>query len=101
MADEMDPCECIWSHEMAMRRLLSWIRQTQAHCTDTECIDELPGASGQMNTNFFLMMSLFLIFAMAMYFMRPTSMRGNDADMKPHGGAGSRGTPPTPPPATS
>lgn len=26
MADEgFDPCECIWSHEMAMRRLLSLV----------------------------------------------------------------------------
>lgn len=26
MSDEgFDPCECIWSHEMAMRRLLSWV----------------------------------------------------------------------------
>lgn len=61
MADDgMDPCECIWSHELSMRRLLSLViillsfvdvvlflfcfisfqlRQSQAYCTDTECID--------------------------------------------------------------
>ena len=33
-----DPCECIFSHEMAMRRLLSLLRQSQNYCTDNECI---------------------------------------------------------------
>jgi hypothetical protein len=33
-----DPCECIFSHEMAMRRLLSLLRQSQSYCTDNECI---------------------------------------------------------------
>ena len=35
--DGFDPCECIFSHEMAMRRLLSLLRQSQSHCTDNEC----------------------------------------------------------------
>lgn len=25
MADEMDPCECLWNHELAMRRLISLV----------------------------------------------------------------------------
>jgi len=33
-----DPCECIFNHEMAMRRLLSLLRQSQSYCTDNECI---------------------------------------------------------------
>ena len=39
MADggDFDPCECIYSHEMAMRRLLSLLRQSQSYCTDNEC----------------------------------------------------------------
>ena len=39
MADggDFDPCECIFSHEMAMRRLLSLLRQSQSYCTDNEC----------------------------------------------------------------
>ena len=32
-----DPCECIFNHEMAMRRLLSLLRQSQSYCTDNEC----------------------------------------------------------------
>jgi len=40
MADggDFDPCECIFNHEMAMRRLLSLLRQSQAYCTDSECM---------------------------------------------------------------
>ncbi|KAI5718967.1 hypothetical protein M8J76_002943 [Diaphorina citri] len=41
--NEMNPCECLFSHEMAMRRLLSFLRQSQTACTDTDCIDALPG----------------------------------------------------------
>ena len=33
-----DPCECIFNHEMAMRRLLSRLRSSQSYCTDNECI---------------------------------------------------------------
>ncbi len=40
MADggDFDPCECIFNHEMAMRRLLSLLRGSQSYCTDNECI---------------------------------------------------------------
>merc|ERR1712088_1079617 len=39
-----DPCECIFNHEMAMRRLLSLLRNSQSTCTDNECFtDGLPG----------------------------------------------------------
>ena len=39
-----DPCECIFNHEMAMRRLLSLLRSSQTYCTDNECLqDGLPG----------------------------------------------------------
>lgn len=36
-AGGFDPCECIFNHEMAMRRLLSLLRQSQSYCTDEEC----------------------------------------------------------------
>uniref|UniRef100_A0A8C3HJ64 Small integral membrane protein 14 n=1 Tax=Chrysemys picta bellii TaxID=8478 RepID=A0A8C3HJ64_CHRPI len=35
-----DPCECICSHEHAMRRLINLLRQSQSYCTDTECLQE-------------------------------------------------------------
>ena len=38
MADGgFDPCECIFNHEMAMRRLLSLLRSSQSYCNDNEC----------------------------------------------------------------
>jgi hypothetical protein len=36
-AGGFDPCECIFNHEMAMRRLLSLLRQSQSYCTEEEC----------------------------------------------------------------
>lgn len=82
MGDEgIDPCECIWSHEMAMRRLIAWLRQSQAYCTDNECQDDnlLPDSNPQSG---FLMMSLFIAFVLAMFMMRPSSLR-NNSDSKP------------------
>ncbi|XP_035570385.1 small integral membrane protein 14 isoform X5 [Canis lupus familiaris] len=35
-----DPCECVCSHEHAMRRLINLLRQSQSYCTDTECLQE-------------------------------------------------------------
>ncbi|XP_035905166.1 small integral membrane protein 14 [Anopheles stephensi] len=74
MADEFDACECFWSHEIAMRRLLSLLRQGQSYCNDNECTDlpSLPSATG--GTNFFLII-MALIFVAVMYVMRPASMR--------------------------
>lgn len=40
MAD-FDPCECVFNHETAMRRLLSLLRNSQqGFCTDSECTTE-------------------------------------------------------------
>uniref|UniRef100_A0AAG5DIJ8 Small integral membrane protein 14 n=1 Tax=Anopheles atroparvus TaxID=41427 RepID=A0AAG5DIJ8_ANOAO len=78
MADEFDACECFWSHEIAMRRLLSLLRQGQSHCNDSECTDlpSLPEVNG--GTNFFLII-MALIFVAVMYVMRPSSLRrGNE-----------------------
>ncbi|XP_069695065.1 small integral membrane protein 14 [Periplaneta americana] len=105
MSDEgFDPCECIWSHEMAMRRLLSLLRQSQAYCTETECLEELPGglpsAQGASN-NIFLMAVCWIAVALVLFMLRPNNLRGRD-DSKPHdNGFGPRGTPPAPPPAVN
>ncbi|XP_053672737.1 small integral membrane protein 14 [Anopheles nili] len=74
MADEFDACECFWSHEIAMRRLLSLLRQGQSYCNDNECTDlpSLPNIAG--GPNFFLIF-VALIFMAIMFVMRPSSMR--------------------------
>lgn len=85
-----DPCECIFNHEMAMRRLLSLLRGSQSACTDTECFtDGLPtpgeGAGGAGEPGSFMMMAMaWMVMAMMMYFMRPNSLRG-EPQGKPQG----------------
>lgn len=107
MADGgFDPCECIFNHEMAMRRLLSLLRSSQAACTDNECFqDGLPGPgqgdAGQSHAetnavtykwsfsagsdNFMMMMIGWMLMAAMMYFLRPNSMRNNSTEGKPQG----------------
>eukprot|EP00090_Calanus_glacialis_P009008 TRINITY_DN1733_c0_g1_i1.p2 TRINITY_DN1733_c0_g1~~TRINITY_DN1733_c0_g1_i1.p2 ORF type:complete len:107 (-),score=29.51 TRINITY_DN1733_c0_g1_i1:401-721(-) len=106
MADGFDPCECIFNHEMAMRRLLSLLRGSQSYCTDNECLqDGLPGP-GEGNAaadpgNFMMMMVGWMIMAMMMYFMRPQSMRNNSLEGKPQGPPGGNSQDPRDPPAVS
>ncbi|XP_043512433.1 small integral membrane protein 14 [Frieseomelitta varia] len=81
MADERsDLCECIWSHEFAMQRLLSILRQSQSYCTDNECfsISQLPGPRDDpLPSNFFMTILLVIAFAILMYAFRPNSLRSN------------------------
>ncbi|XP_015594315.1 small integral membrane protein 14 isoform X1 [Cephus cinctus] len=103
MSDKgFDPCECIWSHELAMQRLLSILRQTQAYCTDNECLNlsRLPGPrNGLPSSDFFLMCMTFGIIAL-MYALRPRSLRQERAEGSKtrNNGGGPNGDPPAPPP---
>ncbi|ROT78272.1 small integral membrane protein 14 isoform X2 [Penaeus vannamei] len=103
MADEgFDPCECIWSHEMAMRRLLSLLRQSQTYCTDNECFNEMPGPTmpardtGSDSMMFLAMM--WGLLAIVLFFLRPSSLRSNP-DAKPSNSHQDGGSPPAPPTA--
>ncbi|XP_055687999.1 small integral membrane protein 14 [Lutzomyia longipalpis] len=83
MGDEFDGCECIWSHEIAIRRLLTLLRQNQNYCTDTECID-LGASSRDSDSTGFTTMTMFIVFAVILFFMRPSSLRRNaDITEKP------------------
>ncbi|XP_076043356.1 small integral membrane protein 14 [Oratosquilla oratoria] len=84
MADEgYDPCECICTYEMAMRRLITLLRQSQSYCTDTECWNELPGpSSNDGNSDNVLLMVVCTILAFALFFLRPSFLRFN-GDSKP------------------
>ncbi|KAG0710661.1 Small integral membrane protein 14 [Chionoecetes opilio] len=97
-----DPCECVWSHEMAMRRLLSLLRQSQSYCTDNECLSELPGprtsmAEGGMD-NTTLMIVVWSFVAFLLFLMRPSSLR-SDPNAKPANSNQDDGAPPSPPTA--
>ncbi|XP_045445363.1 small integral membrane protein 14 [Melitaea cinxia] len=98
MGDEMDPCECLWNHELAMRRLISLLRQGQSYCTDNECLEQLPGfPQPESAGNSFLVMFLMMALAVAMYMMRPRRNQIQDA-AKPMPNSQDRdGAPPTPP----
>jgi len=97
-----DPCECLFNHEMAMRRLLSLLRSNQGYCTDSECFqDGLPGPENPQgaDNNFLMFSMVWMVMAVAMYLMRPQSMRGR-GDAKPQGppgGGSSDGRDPDPP----
>jgi len=75
--DGFDPCECMFSHEMAMRRLLNLLRQSQSYCTDNECSqDGLPGPNSAGGDNSFALMAMaWVLVAVVMFMMRPTSFR--------------------------
>uniref|UniRef100_A0A0A1X4S7 Small integral membrane protein 14 n=1 Tax=Zeugodacus cucurbitae TaxID=28588 RepID=A0A0A1X4S7_ZEUCU len=106
MGDEFDGCECVWSHEYAMQRLLAMIRQSQNQCTDTECVD----ISGRMRESTttgtdlnegsnFTMVTMFMIFAVLMYLIRPESiMKLTNTKRRSRGQDPNGGLPPPPPP---
>jgi len=101
-----DPCECIFNHEMAMRRLLSLLRSSQSTCTDNECFtDGLPGPNaaggdGDPSGGFMMMAMAWMVMAMMMYFMRPNSLRG-EPQGKPQGPPNGGNQDPRDPPAVS
>ncbi|XP_049867116.1 small integral membrane protein 14 [Pectinophora gossypiella] len=101
MADEMDPCECLWNHELAMRRLISLLRQGQSYCTDSECLEQLPGlpAPPESAGSSFLLMFLTIALAVAMYAMRPRARAITHDATKPVRNPQDHddGAPPTPP----
>jgi len=95
-----DPCECVWSHEMAMQRLMNLLRNSQSYCTDNECIQDLPGPNSDPSSagGFSMMMMMmigWLVIATALFLLRPSSMRrqGNE---KPSPMGGGNGDPPAP-----
>lgn len=106
MGDEnFDPCECVWGHELAMRRLLSLLRQSQSYCTDSECFQD--GASvvptAQTPDQNFFLVTMFFLFALLMFFIRPrpqenSSFEPNKSHVRENNG--SDGSPPNPPPAS-
>ncbi|KAM4780649.1 small integral membrane protein 14 isoform 1-T2 [Cyanocitta cristata] len=93
-----DPCECICSHEHAMRRLINLLRQSQSYCTDTECLQELPGpnSSGDSGISFAMIMMAWVVIALVLFLLRPSNLRGSNTAGKPtsqHNGQ----EPPAPP----
>ncbi|TRY76120.1 hypothetical protein DNTS_010239 [Danionella cerebrum] len=79
-----DPCECICSHEHAMKRLINLLRQSQSYCTDTECLQEMPGPNSSVEGDLTLPMIImgWVILAFVLFVFRPASLRGPSANGK-------------------
>lgn len=73
----MNPCECVFSHELAMRRLLSFLRQSQSECNDSECFDltNLNMGDGAADNSFMMYSMLWIAIGFLLYFFRPQSLR--------------------------
>ncbi|ESO85930.1 hypothetical protein LOTGIDRAFT_195608 [Lottia gigantea] len=96
---DFDPCECIWNHETAMQRLMNMLRNSQNVCTDTQCIESLPGETTMPNGGYnmiAMMMIGWLVVATALFLFRPSSLR-NRGDGKPSRPSDSNPPPPPPP----
>ncbi|XP_049762929.1 small integral membrane protein 14 [Schistocerca nitens] len=98
--DGADLCECLCSHELAMRRLLSLLRQSQAYCTDNECFQELPGGPPTNSNSFMMMLVLWIAVAVILFTLRPNSLR-SQVEKPKNNDSGPTGSPPTPPPTTN
>jgi hypothetical protein len=75
-----DPCECLFSHEALMRRLLSALRDTQADCTDNECEDPSGTGGGDNGFGLPMLLALWGIAALVLFLARPSSMRNSGGD---------------------
>ncbi|CAL8089320.1 unnamed protein product [Calicophoron daubneyi] len=72
---DFDLCECIDTHESAMRRLLNFLRQSQAYCDDHSCVDDLnpvpSNPTGITPSSFFLMAATIIALLGIVFFARP------------------------------
>ncbi|XP_063973662.1 small integral membrane protein 14 [Diachasmimorpha longicaudata] len=100
MGDEgFDMCEYVWNHD-SVQRLISLLRQTQAYCTDNECLNfsRLPGLPPNQPGSDFLFMSIAVITMLLLYVLRPNSLR-TKSEEKAHANSSRRhDDPPAPPP---
>ncbi|KAF3687645.1 Small integral membrane protein 14 [Channa argus] len=97
-----DPCECICTHEYAMRRLINLLRQSQSYCTDTECPQELPGPSGTIGGGDDMTLPMVLmgwvVVVLVLFLLRPSRFRSPHSTGKPTGPQNSDGREPPAPP---
>ncbi|KFD51249.1 hypothetical protein M514_07849 [Trichuris suis] len=93
-----DPCECVFSHEAAMSRLLSLLRNTQTDCTENECFRGNDGTPSSLfgDGSTVGMMLLWFALAVVLFLSRPASLR-HSGDGKPsRTSEGPSGPPPAP-----
>ncbi|CAM4495492.1 unnamed protein product [Leuciscus chuanchicus] len=61
------------------------LRQSQSYCTDTECLQEIPGPSSSVEGDITLPMIImgWLVLALVIFMLRPASLRGSSSSGKP------------------
>ncbi|KRY42094.1 Small integral membrane protein 14, partial [Trichinella spiralis] len=96
-----DPCECLFSHEAAMGRLLNLLRNNQNMCTDNDCNDATLG-SGQgssalgANTTMLSVVMIWVVLAIALFMYRPASQRQDSSEKRSGNDRDANGPPPAP-----
>uniref|UniRef100_A0AC11DXD4 Small integral membrane protein 14 n=1 Tax=Ovis aries TaxID=9940 RepID=A0AC11DXD4_SHEEP len=72
------------------------LRQSQSYCTDTECLQELPGPSSDNGISITMILMAWMVIAVILFLLRPPNLRGSNLTGKPaspHNGQ----DPPAPP----
>ncbi|KAF2983133.1 hypothetical protein EK904_011183, partial [Melospiza melodia maxima] len=61
------------------------LRQSQSYCTDTECLQELPGpnSSSDNGISFAMIMMAWVVIALVLFLLRPSNLRGSNTVGKP------------------
>ncbi|XP_060528642.1 small integral membrane protein 14 [Cylas formicarius] len=97
-AGSFDPCACIWNHELAMRRLLNVLRNSQALCTDTECFETgaTPPRTNPNNPDSLLILTVFFAAVLLLYMLRPRNQQIQQDVRKPSRNENNSNGPPPP-----
>uniref|UniRef100_A0A6I8PYY8 Small integral membrane protein 14 n=1 Tax=Xenopus tropicalis TaxID=8364 RepID=A0A6I8PYY8_XENTR len=95
-----DPCECICSHEHAMRRLINLVRIMFATYLITFPSSAVPGPNSSTDGGFNIAMiaMAWLVIGVTLYLLRPRSLRGNGPSAKPNSPHSNQGPEPPAPP---
>ncbi|KAI6069592.1 Small integral membrane protein 14 [Aix galericulata] len=61
------------------------LRQSQSYCTDTECLQELPGPnfSGDNGISFAMIVMAWVVIAFVLFLLRPSNLRDSSTAGKP------------------
>ncbi|XP_045140115.1 small integral membrane protein 14 isoform X2 [Echinops telfairi] len=59
------------------------LRQSQSYCTDTECLQELPGPSADNGISITMILMAWMVIAVILFLLRPPNLRGSNLSGKP------------------
>jgi len=94
MDRSFDPCcECVNSAKWAMRRLLEILRSSQERCNDIQCFPDSRQGSGSESDGdpTYLMLMMWMAIIVVLFFTRPSSLRGPQANKNERNDGGNNG----------